>query len=95
MANHASALKAHRQNLKRRARNRSNRSELRTTLKKFNKQLADGTMEEAGNSLPAVYSAVDKAVQKKVLSRNAAARYKSRLSKRLHHAPAPTSTSGS
>ena len=35
MANHPSALKAHRQSLTRRRRNKSNRSHLRTALKKF------------------------------------------------------------
>ena len=51
MANHASALKAHRQNLKHRSTNRSNRSSLRTCLKQFNDRLEAGKSEEAKNSL--------------------------------------------
>jgi small subunit ribosomal protein S20 len=86
MANHASALKAHRQNLKHRSRNRSNRSSLRTTLKQFKDRLAAGRSEEALSSLPQLYAAIDKSGRKKALSRNAAARQKSRLTKRLNAA---------
>jgi len=83
MANHASALKAHRQNLKHRSRNRSNRSTLRTSLKQFNDKLESGKIEEARNSVSELYSAIDKSKHKKSLSKNAAARQKSRLTKRL------------
>jgi small subunit ribosomal protein S20 len=85
MANHASALKAHRQSLKHRAHNRSNRSNLRSTLKEFGDQL-DSKPEEAKNSLAEIYAVIDKGRQKKVISRNAAARQKSRLTKRLNAA---------
>jgi len=84
MANHASALKAHRQNLKHRATNRSNRSSLRTCLKQFNDRLESGKSEEAKNSLSELYAVVDKSQQKKALSKNAASRQKSRLTKRLN-----------
>ena len=86
MANHASALKAHRQNLKHRSRNRSNRSNLRTTLKQFNDQLEAGKSEEAKGSLSELYAAVDKSQKKKAISKNAASRQKSRLTKRLNAA---------
>jgi small subunit ribosomal protein S20 len=85
MANHASALKAHRQSLKHKANNRSNRSNLRTALKQFGDQL-ESKPEEAKNSLAEIYAAIDKSRQKKVISRNAAARQKSRLTKRLNAA---------
>jgi small subunit ribosomal protein S20 len=88
MANHASALKAHRQNLKHRATNRSNRSSLRTSLKQFNDQLEAGKSEEAKKSLSELYAIVDKSKQKKALSKNAASRQKSRLTKRLNAASA-------
>jgi len=84
MANHASALKAHRQNLKHRATNRSNRSSLRTCLKHFNDQLESEKSEEAKNSLSELYAVIDKSQQKKALSKNAASRQKSRLTKRLN-----------
>lgn len=84
MANHASALKAHRQNLKHRSRNRSNRSNLRTSLKQFNDQLDAGKTEDAKQSLSELYAVVDKSKKKKSLSKNAASRQKSRLTKRLN-----------
>ncbi|HSW38960.1 MAG TPA: 30S ribosomal protein S20 [Acidobacteriota bacterium] len=86
MANHASALKAHRQNLKQRSRNRSARSVLKTSLKNFSERLDKGNIEEAKKSLPAVYAIIDRSHQKKALSPNAAARQKSRLTKRLNAA---------
>ena len=86
MANHASALKAHRQNLKHRSANRSNRSTLRTSLKQFNDRLEGGKAEEAKSSLSDLYAVVDKSQHKKAISKNAAARQKSRLTKRLNAA---------
>lgn len=84
MANHASALKAHRQSLRRNARNAGNRSSLRTALKRFSQLIKAGKTEEARNSISRLYSVVDKAVQKKAISRNAAARHKSRLARHLN-----------
>ena len=86
MANHASALKAHRQSIKHRNINRSNRSSLRTYLKQFNDRLEAGKTEEAKNSLEELYAVIDKSQQKKAISKNAAARQKSRLTKRLNTA---------
>ncbi len=83
MANHASALKAHRQNLKHRNINRGNRSSLRTSLKQFNDRLEGGKAEEAKNTLSDLYAVIDKSQRKKAISKNAAARQKSRLTKRL------------
>jgi small subunit ribosomal protein S20 len=84
MANHQSALKAHRQSIQRRERNRANRSTLRTALKRFSDRLEAGQGQEAMNSLPSLCCTIDKAVQKKALSENAAARQKSRLTRRLN-----------
>jgi small subunit ribosomal protein S20 len=84
MANHASALKAHRQNLKHRSTNRSNRSSLRSCLKQFNDRLESEKTEEAKNSLSGLYAAVDISQKKKAISKNAASRQKSRLTKRLN-----------
>lgn len=86
MANHASALKADRQNQKRKSMNRSNRSSLRTCLKTFNEYLESAKTQEARNSLSALYSEIDNAQRKKAISENAAARQKSRLTKRLNAA---------
>jgi small subunit ribosomal protein S20 len=86
MANHASALKAHRQNLKHRKTNRSNKSSLRTYLKQFTDRLEAGKTEEAKGSLSDLYAVIDKSKHKKAVSKNAAARQKSRLTKRLNAA---------
>jgi len=84
MANHASALKAHRQSLRRRSRNRSNRSALRTALKSFSEQIPATQPDKSAATVADLYSLVDKAARRKSLSRNAAARQKSRLTKRLN-----------
>ncbi len=86
MANHASALKAHRQSLKHRSVNRSNKSNLRTYLKQYGDRLESGKTDEAKNSLAELYAVIDKSQQKKAISKNAAARQKSRLTKRLNAA---------
>ncbi len=86
MANHASALKAHRQSIRRKNRNRSSRSAFRTALKSFSEKLTGGKLADAKAALPELYAEVDSAVNKGVLSKNAAARHKSRLSKHLNAA---------
>ncbi len=88
MANHASAIKAHRQSLRRRLRNKSNRSSLKTALKRFSEELQAGNIEQAKNSVNQLYSLVDRGTQNKVITKNAAARQKSRLTKRLNAAMA-------
>jgi small subunit ribosomal protein S20 len=93
MANHASALKAHRQSIKHRNINRSNRSSLRTYLKQFIDQLESGKAEEAKNSLSELYAVIDKSQKKNAVSKNAAARQKSRLTKRLNDALSGTDKS--
>ncbi len=80
MPNHKSAEKRVRQNEKRRAVNRSNRSNLRTQIKKLRTALAASDKNQSQELLTPTVSAIDKAVNKGVLHRNTAARYKSRLS---------------
>jgi small subunit ribosomal protein S20 len=86
MANHPSALKAHRQSLKHKTRNRGNKSSLRSFLKNFTENIEAGKSEEAIKSLPDLYATIDKSEHKKAISKNAAARQKSRLTKRLNSA---------
>jgi small subunit ribosomal protein S20 len=88
MPNHKSAEKRMRQNERRRMINRSNRSRLRTAIKKLRAALAAGNQNEAQTRLPETVSLIDKAVQKGILHRNAAARYKSRLTVRVNQAQA-------
>ena len=86
MPNHKSAEKRVRQNEKRRDINRGNRGRLRTGIKKLRAALESGDTGSAQELLPQTVSLIDKAVQKGVLHRNAAARYKSRLTVRVSEA---------
>ena len=88
MPNHKSAEKRVRQNEKRREINRSNRGRLRTSIRKLRTALTAGDAQSIQESLPETISTIDKAVQKGVLHRNAAARYKSRLTARVNQASA-------
>ena len=84
MAHHASALKQERQSLKHKARNRKNVSQVKTQIKKLRAALAKGDAEAAKALLPATVGEIDRAVKKGVVHDNAAARYKSRLSRRVN-----------
>lgn len=88
MPNHKSAEKRVRQNEKRREINRDNRGRLRTSIKRLRAALSSGDQQTVQQLLPATISTIDKAVQKGVLHRNAAARYKSRLTTRAGQAGA-------
>ena len=83
MANHFSALKRARQTEKRTARNRGNTSRLRTSLRALRESLAKGDKQTAEQVYRKTVSALDKAVQKGVVHKNTASRYKSRLSARV------------
>lgn len=84
MAHHASAEKAMRQSVRRRANNRQNLSQLKTQVKKLRAAVASGDAEAARQLLPSTVGAIDKAAKKGVVHVNAASRYKSRLSKRVN-----------
>ena len=86
MPNHKSAEKRVRQNERRRAINRSNRTRLRSAVKDLRATLDKDAGKDASALLPTTVSEIDKAVQKGVLHRNAAARHKSRLTVRVTQA---------
>lgn len=81
MANIKSAEKRNRQNVERRERNRARRSRMRTAVKKLRLAIESGDAEQAKSLLPPTLSEIDATAQKGVIHRNAAARYKSRLSR--------------
>jgi small subunit ribosomal protein S20 len=83
MANHLSALKRARQTTKRTATNRNNTSQLRGSLRELREIMGKGDKAAAEKTYRETVSALDKAIQKGVLHKNTAARYKSRLSKRV------------
>jgi small subunit ribosomal protein S20 len=77
-----SALKANRQNVKRREANRRLRSKLRTGLKGLRKAVTGPDAGAAKTALGEAQSLVDRMAAKGMIHRNTAARYKSRLSAR-------------
>lgn len=84
MANHKSAEKRVRQNTKRNEINRSNRSKLRTQIKKLRSALTATDKKQSGELLTPTVSLIDKAVNKGLIHKNTAARYKSRLTKHVN-----------
>jgi len=83
MANHKSAEKRVRQTAKRNAINRSNRGELRTKIKGLRSTIANSDKKLSAESLGSTVSLIDKAVNKGLIHKNTAARYKSRLTRHV------------
>ena len=83
MATHASALKAHRQSLVHRERNRKYRSQLRSTLKEIRSVIDAKDKSAAKKQLDQAISLIDRMAGKGIIHRNTASRYKSRLNARL------------
>lgn len=80
MAIHPSAIKRHRQSLKRRARNRDAKSRIRTLIKKAKQAIEMKDQEAVSVQLREANRALDVAVSKGILKRNTASRWFSRLS---------------
>lgn len=68
----------------RNARNKANRSALRTAIKKFDAAAAEGNRTEAENAYKVAVKTVDKSVAKGILHKNNAARRKSALTLTLN-----------
>lgn len=83
MASHESALKAHRQNVKNRERNRQYRTRLRGALRTIRAAIDAGEAADVKDALRETVSLVDKMASKGIIHRNTAGRYKSRLSSRI------------
>jgi small subunit ribosomal protein S20 len=77
-------LKQQRQGLKHRDRNRRNLSRLKTKVKTLRSAIAKGDAAAVKGALAETVSEIDKAAKKGVIHDNAAARYKSRLSRRVN-----------
>lgn len=84
MANHPSAVKRYRQSEKRQAINTANRHKLKTQLRKLKTAVAAKKVDDAKGLLPQTFRLIDKSVQKGVIKKNTAARYKSRLTKTVN-----------
>ena len=81
-----SALKANRQNIKRREHNRGLRTKLRGALKALRAAAEGNDLETAGASMRQTVSIVDKMATKRIIHRNTASRYKARLAATLTRA---------
>jgi len=73
---------------RRRLRNRSIRSRVKTYITKAEKLIFSGELEAAQSAVVAAISSLDKAAEKGVIHPNNAARRKSRLVKKLNEAQA-------
>ena len=83
MANIKSQIKRNRQNEKRRLRNKSVKSSLKTAVRKFNEAAEAGDVEKATILMRDASRKLDKAVSKGVIHSNQAANRKSAISKRV------------
>lgn len=83
MATHQSALKRVRQTRHRTEVNRGNLHRLRTQIKNLRKLITAGNAVDASRELKVTLSLVDASVNKGIIHRNAANRYKSRLTKHV------------
>jgi small subunit ribosomal protein S20 len=83
VASHASALKAHRQSLKNREHNRQFRARLRNALRSIRTAIDGHDLAAARSALKQTISLIDRMASKGVIHRNAASRYKSRLTTRI------------
>jgi len=88
---HQSVLKRERQSLKRRLRNKTVISSIKTLVKKIQTAIASKNLSEAQRLLPLTVSTIDKAAVKGIIHRNTAARKVSRLTLSVQHAK-PTSS---
>jgi small subunit ribosomal protein S20 len=86
MANHKSAIKRHRQSLKRRDANRSAKAEVRTALKKASAVSASGKKDEALKATRQAESLMSKASKKGLFHKKTLARKISRLAKQANKA---------
>jgi small subunit ribosomal protein S20 len=83
MANHVSSLKRARQTLTKTAINRANKSKLRGALRLMRETLTAGDKQTLVEVYRSTVSVLDKSVQKGILHKNTASRYKSRLNARV------------
>jgi small subunit ribosomal protein S20 len=83
VANTASARKRARQAEKRRRQNASQRSMVRTYIKRVQAAIAAGGKQQAQAALNAARPVIDSSVTKGILAKNKAARHKARLTAQI------------
>ena len=90
MANTVSSLKRARQTITKTAINRANKTKLRNTLRALREAIATGDKKGLIELYRTTVSVLDKSVQKGVLHKNTASRYKARLNARVKTLVVPT-----
>ena len=83
MAHSLSAQKRIRQNVKHRARNRRRKDQVKQVVRQFEAAVQSGQADQAAEQLRLAYKKLDQVAAKGAIHKNAAARKKSRLAKRL------------
>lgn len=86
MPNLKNAEKALRQSKKRASRNLKRMSDIDNVMRQFRKLLEAGKNDDAKALVSTIYQQLDKAVGKKIVKKNTAARAKSRITLRLNKA---------
>ena len=84
MPNIKSSIRSVKTDAERRAKNAAKKSAVRTAAKKVEAKVAEGNKAEAEVTLKNASSLLDKAAQDGVISKNAAARKKSKLAKKVN-----------
>ena len=87
VAQHASALKRHRQSEKRRARNKGLKTQLRHIVRSVRASIETKDPKDAAATLATASKALSKAASKGVIHRNAASRKIARLSRAVQGLP--------
>jgi small subunit ribosomal protein S20 len=87
-----SSIKDLRRTERRSARNRTAQGKLRSTLKRARAAIAAGQTDAAGKAVAEALPVIDRAPSKGILHKNAAARHKSRLMRRLAKLSPPTAS---
>ena len=90
-----SAQKQVRANERKQLRNKSVRSQCKTSVTKAEKLIFSGELESGRGAVMVAISSLDKAAEKGIIHPNSAARRKSRLMKKLNEAQALSSGEGS
>jgi small subunit ribosomal protein S20 len=84
VAHSLSAKKRIRQSIKRRARNRARKDQIKEAVKGFTTAVTAGKVDDAQAALNKVVQRLDRVATKGTIHKNAAARKRSRLTKRLN-----------
>ena len=84
LPNIKSSIRSVKTDVERRATNAAKKSAVRTVAKKVEAKVAEGNKAEAEVTLKNASSLLDKAAQDGVISKNAAARKKSKLAKKVN-----------